>query len=40
MKGKPKMIPLEPGSSEEVSARDAKWHLLVNTTIEVEALGD
>ena len=35
--GKPKMIPLEPGSSEEVSARDPKWHLLVNTTIEVEA---
>jgi len=35
--GKPKMIPLEPRSSEEVSARDAKWHLLVNTTIEVEA---
>lgn len=35
--GKPKMIPLEPGSTEEVSARDAKWHLLVNATIEVEA---
>lgn len=35
--GRPKMIPLEPKSSEEISARDPKWHLLVNTTIEVEA---
>jgi len=34
---KPKMVPLEPGSAEEVSARDAKWHVLVNTTVEVEA---
>jgi hypothetical protein len=35
--GKSKMIPLEPGSSQEVSARDSKWHLFVNTTIEIEA---
>ncbi|MBI4700958.1 MAG: type IV toxin-antitoxin system AbiEi family antitoxin [Deltaproteobacteria bacterium] len=34
---KPKMVPLEPSSAEEVSTRDAKWHLLVNTTVEVEA---
>lgn len=34
---KPKMVPLEPKSAEEVSARDAKWHVLVNTTVEVEA---
>jgi predicted transcriptional regulator of viral defense system len=33
---KPKMILLEPRSGEEVSERDAKWHVLVNTTIEVE----
>jgi predicted transcriptional regulator of viral defense system len=33
---KPKMVPLEPGSAEKVSARDAKWHVLVNTTVEVE----
>jgi predicted transcriptional regulator of viral defense system len=34
---RPKMIPLEPKSSEKVSARDTKWKLLVNTIIEVEA---
>jgi len=34
---KPKMVPLEPSSAEEVSARDAKWYVLVNTTVEVEA---
>ena len=34
---KPKMIPLEPKSSEDVTERNAKWHVLVNTTIEVEA---
>lgn len=34
---KPKMIPLEPKSGEDISERDAKWHVLVNTTIEVEA---
>jgi predicted transcriptional regulator of viral defense system len=33
---KPKMVPLEPRSSEEVTERDPKWHVLVNTTIEVE----
>jgi predicted transcriptional regulator of viral defense system len=33
---KPKMIPLEPKSSEEVSVRDVKWHVLVNSTLEVE----
>ena len=35
--GKPRTIRLEPKSAEEVSARDAKWHVLVNATIEVEA---
>lgn len=34
---KPRMVPLEPGSAEEISARDARWHVLVNTTVEVEA---
>ncbi len=34
---KPKRVPLEPKSAEVVSARDAKWRILVNTTIEVEA---
>jgi predicted transcriptional regulator of viral defense system len=33
---KPKMVPLEPGSAEDVSARDEKWRVLVNTTVEVE----
>jgi hypothetical protein len=31
------MIPLEPKSDADVSERNAKWHVLVNTTIEVEA---
>lgn len=34
---KVKMVPLELHSSEKVSARDAKWHVLVNASIEVEA---
>jgi len=34
---KPKFVRLEPRSSEDVSDRDARWHVLVNTTIEVEA---
>lgn len=34
---KPRMVPLEPGSSEKISARDLRWRVLVNTTIEVEA---
>jgi predicted transcriptional regulator of viral defense system len=34
---KPKMVALEPRSSEGVSDRDRRWHILVNTTIEVEA---
>jgi predicted transcriptional regulator of viral defense system len=34
---RPKMVPLEPGSAEDVSARDARWHVLVNTVVEVEA---
>ena len=33
---KSKFVRLEPRSSEEVSARDAHWRVLVNTTIEVE----
>ncbi len=33
----PKFVPLEPRSAEEISERDARWRLLVNTTIEVEA---
>jgi predicted transcriptional regulator of viral defense system len=33
---KSKFVRLEPRSSEEVSARDARWRVLVNTTIEVE----
>lgn len=32
-----KTVPLEPGSPELGRARDPKWHLLVNTIIEVEA---
>ncbi len=34
---KPKFVRLEPRSSEGVSDRDARWRVLVNTTIEVEA---
>jgi predicted transcriptional regulator of viral defense system len=34
---KPKFIPLEPQSSEVVAERNARWHVLVNTTIDVEA---
>jgi predicted transcriptional regulator of viral defense system len=33
---KPRLVPLEPESSEAVSERNARWHVLVNTTIEVE----
>jgi AbiEi antitoxin C-terminal domain len=33
---KPKFVPLEPESSEAVSGRNARWHVIVNTTIEVE----
>lgn len=33
---RPKMIPLEPASRDEISARDEKWRVLVNTTVEVE----
>ena len=36
-KHKPKMVALEPRSSESVSDRDQRWRILVNTTIEVEA---
>ena len=36
-KRKPKMVPLEPRSSENVSGRDPRWRIIVNTTIEVEA---
>ena len=35
--GRARMVPLEPGSAAEVSTRDAKWRVLVNTTVEVEA---
>lgn len=34
---KPKFVPLEPQSAEDVSDRNARWRVLVNTTIEVEA---
>jgi hypothetical protein len=34
---KPRMVLLEPRSSEEISERNPRWHVLVNTTIEVEA---
>ena len=34
---RPKFVPLEPRSTEDVSARNRRWHVLVNTTIEVEA---
>lgn len=33
---RPKMVRLEPASSEPAAERDTKWHLLINTTIEVE----
>jgi predicted transcriptional regulator of viral defense system len=33
---KPRFVPLEPESSEAVSEWNARWHVLVNTTIEVE----
>jgi predicted transcriptional regulator of viral defense system len=36
-RAKPKYVRLEPQSPEPVSARDARWRTLVNTTIEVEA---
>ena len=35
--GQAQVRSLEPRSSEPVSARDERWHVLVNTTIEVEA---
>ena len=34
---KPKFVRLEPRSSEAVSDRDSRLHVLVNTTIELEA---
>jgi predicted transcriptional regulator of viral defense system len=34
---KPKLVLLEPQSGEETSERNARWHVLVNTTVEVEA---
>lgn len=36
-KREPKMVVLEPRSSEAVSSRDRRWRIIVNTTIEVEA---
>ena len=36
-KRKPRMVPLESKSSEEISERNSKWQILVNATIEVEA---
>lgn len=36
-RAKPRFVRLEPGSSEAVSDRNERWHVLVNTTIEVEA---
>ena len=33
---KPRFVPLELERTEEVSERNARWHVLVNTTIEVE----
>lgn len=36
-KREPKFVRLEPRSSEHVSDRDARWRVLVNTTIEVES---
>ena len=31
-----RMVPLEPRSTDAVSARDPKWRVLVNTTVAVE----
>ena len=36
-KHEPKMVELEPGSSEGVTDRERRWRILVNSTIEVEA---
>jgi predicted transcriptional regulator of viral defense system len=36
-RAKPKFVRLEPHSDENVSERNARWRILVNTTIEVEA---
>jgi predicted transcriptional regulator of viral defense system len=36
-KHRPKMVALEPGSSEKILEHDLRWRTLVNTTIEVEA---
>lgn len=36
-KTKPKFVRLEPRSSEEISERNQRWRVSVNTTIEVEA---
>ena len=30
-------VPLEPGSPERATSRDARWHILVNATVEAEA---
>jgi predicted transcriptional regulator of viral defense system len=34
---RPKMVPLEPRSSEGVTGRDPAWRIIINTTIEAEA---
>lgn len=31
------MVPLEPGGAEDAEERNVRWHVLVNTSIEVEA---
>ncbi len=36
-KHKPKMVALEPRSSEDVFDRNRRWRVIVNTTIDVEA---
>ena len=36
-KHRPRMVALEPRSSEGVSGRDLRWRVVVNTTIEIEA---
>lgn len=33
---KPRFVPLEPESDDGISERNARWHVLVNTTVEVE----
>ena len=36
-KGRVRSVPLEPGSPERVAERSARWHVLVNADVEVEA---